>query len=110
MKISQLLNEDANYQAQLKNDVNAYLVRLKANGIPHIATDILVKELNDMGHSVTPEAVVDLLTHSKYTSKVSIDEIVIAGAPSAKASDAEAEKNRNAVKKLAQKATTKRIN
>lgn len=110
MKVSQLLNEDANYKAQLKNDVNAYLVRLKANGIPQIATDILVRELNDMGHSVTPEAVVDLLTHSKYTSKVSVDEIVVAGAPSAKAADADAEKARKAVKNLAKKATTKRIN
>jgi carbamoylphosphate synthase small subunit len=110
MKVSQLLNEDANYKAQLKNDVNAYLVRLKANGIPQIDTDILVRELNDMGHSVTPEAVVDLLTNSKYTSKASVDEIVVAGAPSAKAADADAEKNRKAVKNLAKKATTKRIN
>ena len=110
MKVSQLLNEDANYKAKLKNDVNAYLVRFKANGIPQIDTDILVRELNDMGHSVTPEAVVDLLTNSKYTSKASVDEIVVAGAPSAKAADADAEKNRKAVKNLAKKATTKRIN
>ena len=55
MKIKSLLNEDANAKAQLMNDINAYLVRLKANGITTIGTDILVKELNDMGHTVTPD-------------------------------------------------------
>lgn len=105
MKISTLLNEDSNSHAQLINDVNAYLVRLKANNIFTIGTDILTRELNDMGHNVTPESLVDLLAKSKYTSKISVDSIDLVGAPTQQ----DGEDNREAVKRLANKATQKRI-
>ena len=73
MKLTSLLNEDKNYQAQLRNDLNAYLVRLKANDIGTVGTDMMVDELNDMGYSVTPESLVDMLANSKYISKVTLD-------------------------------------
>ena len=60
MKISTLLTENSNSEAQFKSDLNAYLVRLKANNIPSIDTSILVGELNDMGYSTTPESLVDV--------------------------------------------------
>lgn len=105
MKISTLLNEDANSHAQLVNDINAYLVRLKANSIFTIGTDILVRELNDMGHTVTPESLVDIMRKSKYISKVTVDSIVLVGAPTS----TEDNNDRETVKRLANKATDKRI-
>ena len=105
MKLTQLLSEASNYETQLTHDVNAYLVRLKANGIFTIDTGILVKELNDMGHSVTPESLVSLLSNSKYTSAVTVDTIDLVGAP---AEQAKANNNRDVVKKLAQKAASEK--
>ncbi|MDA9374056.1 hypothetical protein N9R43_01605 [bacterium] len=105
MKISTLLNEDANSQAQLIGDIQSYLVRLKANSIFTIGTDLLVRELNDMGHTVTPEALVDIMRSSKYISKITPESIVIVGAPTSTEDDS----NREAVKRLATKATDKRI-
>ena len=105
MKISQLLSESSNYEKQLKNDVNAYLVRMKANGILSIATDILANELNDMGHTVTPESLVDFLKKSKYTSNVTVDSIELVGAPAEVAKD---NNNRDVVKKLAKKAASEK--
>jgi len=51
MKISGLLLEKANYDAQLMGDINAYLVSLKANDIPSIPMDMMVRELEGMGYS-----------------------------------------------------------
>lgn len=107
MKIKSLLNEDANAKAQLTNDINAYLVRLKANGITTIGTDILVKELNDMGHNVTPESLVDIMANSKYINKVTVDAIDLVGAPTAQGQNAD--DARETVKRLAKKASQKRI-
>lgn len=103
MKISTLLSE--NYKSQLMNDINVYLVRLKANGIPSIGTDIMVRELEDLGHSVTPESLVDLLGSSKYVQNVTVDSIELEGAPTSSNDDT----SREAVKRLAKKATQKRI-
>jgi hypothetical protein len=103
MKISTLLSE--NYESQLQNDINVYLVRLKANGIPSIGTDIMARELNDLGHSVTPESLVDMLANSKYITKVTTDSIELVGAPTSDNKD----DARDTVKKLAVKASKKRI-
>ena len=75
MKISLLLKEKANYDAQLKGDINAYLISLKANDIPSITTEMLVRELSGMGYTVDAESLVDLLANSKYISKVTVDTI-----------------------------------
>jgi hypothetical protein len=107
MKLPSLLNEDKNYQAQLRNDLNAYLVRLKANDIGTIGTDMMVDELNDMGYSVTPESLVDMLANSKYISKVTLDTIDLKGAPSAQGQDADKDKEK--VSKLAIKTAQRRI-
>ena len=106
MKITELLNESSNAETQLKNDVNAYLVRLKANGIFTIDTNVLVGELNDMGHNVTAESLVDFLKKSKYISNVTVDSIDLVGAPAEVAKD---NNSRDVVKRLAKKASTKRI-
>lgn len=106
MKISSLLSEDANYNAQMRNDINAYLVRLKANDIGTVGTDMMVDELTQMGYSVTPESLVDMLANSKYVSKVTVDTIDLAGAPSGKT---DGEKDSETVKKLAIKTANKRI-
>lgn len=49
MKISGLLLEKANYDAQLMGDINAYLISLKANDIPSVPMDMMVRELEGMG-------------------------------------------------------------
>ena len=105
MKLASLLSEDKNYQAQLRNDINAYLVRLKANDIGTVGTDMLVDELTGMGYSVTPESLVDLLANSKYVSKVTVDTIDL-GAPSG---GKDREKDSEKVKDLAVKTAKKRI-
>jgi hypothetical protein len=75
MKISALLQEKANYDAQLMGDINAYLISLKANDIPSVTMDMMVRELNGMGYTVNPESMVDLLSNSKYVTKVTVDTI-----------------------------------
>ena len=75
MKIATLLLEKANYDAQLMGDINAYLISLKANDIPSVTMDMMVRELNGMGYTVDAESMVDLLSNSKYISKVTVDTI-----------------------------------
>jgi hypothetical protein len=75
MKIATLLLEKANYDAQLIGDINAYLISLKANDIPSIDTEMLVRELAGMGYTVDEESLVDLLANSKYVSNVTVDTI-----------------------------------
>ncbi len=75
MKIATLLNEKANFDAQLMGDINAYLISLKANDIPSVTMDMMVRELNGMGYTVNPESMVDLLSNSKYVTKVTVDTI-----------------------------------
>ena len=75
MKISALLQEKANYDAQLMGDINAYLISLKANDIPSVTMDMMVRELNGMGYSVDAESMVDLLSNSRLISKVTVDTI-----------------------------------
>ena len=107
MKIKTLLSENSNYQAQLKNDINSYLVRLKANDIPQIDTEVLVGELGGMGYSVTPEALVDMLTNSKYITNITTDIIDLKIAPNNNGRDAEKDKER--ISKLAVKTAQKRM-
>jgi hypothetical protein len=75
MKIATLLLEKANYDAQLIGDINAYLISLKANDIPSIDTEMLVRELAGMGYTIDEESLVDLLANSKYVSNVTVDTI-----------------------------------
>ncbi|MBC8428986.1 MAG: hypothetical protein H8D95_00220 [Candidatus Endolissoclinum sp.] len=75
MKISALLQERANYDAQLIGDINAYLISLKANDIPSVSMDMMVRELTGMGYTVSPESMVDLLANSKLITKVTTDTI-----------------------------------
>ena len=69
MKIATLLLEKANYDAQLMGDINAYLISLKANDIPSVTMDMMVRELSGMGYTVDAESMVDLLSNSKYVTK-----------------------------------------
>ena len=75
MKIATLLLEKANYNAQLKGDINAYLISLKANDIPSISMDMMIRELSAMGYTIDAESMVDLLSNSNYISKVTVDTI-----------------------------------
>lgn len=111
MKLRELLSESDNYMGQLNNDLNAYLVRLKANDITSIGTDILVRELEDLNYSITPEALVDLLADNKYVQTVTVDTVELVGAPPAAGQGAEdnAEKVEKSAVKTAQKKIGKRF-
>ncbi len=107
MKISTLLSESENYATQLKNDLNMYLTRLKANGIYTIATDMLSNELDRLGHSVTPEALVDMLKGNKYIENATIDSIDLIGAPTS--NDLSADEAKMKVHNMALSASRKGI-
>jgi len=104
MKISLLLQEKANYDAQLMGDINAYLISLKANDIPSVTTEMLVRELSGMGYTVDEESLVDLLANSKYISKVTVDTIELDHRL-----NKSNEKEKDSVHKLAVKTAKKKV-
>ena len=104
MNFAKLLQEKANYDAQLMGDINAYLISLKANDIPSMSMDMMVRELNGMGYSVSPESMVDLLSNSKYISKVTVDTIEL-DSKYAKSDKAD----KDSVRKLAVKTAKKKV-
>lgn len=107
MRFSSFLAENDNYMGQLNNDLNVYLTRLKANGIYTIGTDLLVKELEGLGHSLTPESLIDILGKNKYVSRASIDSIDLVGAPSDTGPDTNNDRER--VRSMAVKAAKRGI-
>lgn len=102
MRFSSFLAENENYMGQLKSDLNVYLTRMKANGITTIGTDLLVKELEGLGHSLTVESLVDLLANNKYVSRATVDSIDLVGSPTASGQDPA--KDRERVHNMAVKA------
>ena len=105
MKISLLLQEKANYDAQLMGDINAYLISLRANDIPSVTMDMMVRELTGMGYTVDAESMVDLLANSKYVSKVTVDTIDLENRYNKNSDDAD----KKAVRKLAVKTAKKKV-
>lgn len=105
MKISTLLSEAENYASQLKNDLNMYLTRLKANGVYTIGTEMLSNELDKLGHSVTPESLVGMLANNKYIQSATLDTIDLNGAPTSNGQSAD--ENKMKVRSLAANATNK---
>jgi hypothetical protein len=105
MKIATLLNEKANFDAQLMGDINAYLISLKANDIPSIDTEMLVRELAGMGYTVDEESLVDLLSNSKYVSKVTTDTIELVHRYNKKSDEAD----KDSVHKLAVKTAKNKV-
>jgi hypothetical protein len=104
MKISLLLQEKANYDAQLMGDINAYLISLKANDIPSITTEMMVRELNGMGYTVDEESLVDLLANSRYISKITVDTIELVHRHNKSNED-----DKDSVHKLAVKTAKKKV-
>ena len=105
MKIATLLFEKANYDAQLMGDINAYLVSLKANDIPSISTEMMIRELSGMGYTVDEESLVDLLANSRYISKVTTDTIELVHRHNKKSDEAD----KDSVHKLAVKTAKKKV-
>jgi hypothetical protein len=105
MNFAKLLQEKANYDAQLMGDINAYLISLKANDIPSVSMDMMVRELNGMGYSVNAESMVDLLSNSNYVTKVTVDTIDLENRYNKNKDDADKKK----VRKLAVKTAKKKV-
>ena len=105
MKISVLLEGEL---GQLKSDLTLYLARMKANSIFTIDTDVLVREMESLGHAVTPEAMIDILNRNKYVSSANTDTITVKGGDvSTGGGSNDKEKNKKTVRKLATKAARK---
>jgi len=104
MNFAKLLQENANYDAQLMGDINAYLISLKANDIPSMSMDMMVRELSGMGYTVDAESMVDLLSNSKYVTKVTVDTIEL-DSKYAKSDKAD----KDSVRKLAVKTAKKKV-
>lgn len=103
MRFSSFLSE--NYMGQLKNDLNVYLTRMKANGIYTIGTEILVRELEGLGHSVTVESLIALLSNNKYVSRATVESVDLVGPPTATGQNTY--KDRDKVHNMAVKAARK---
>jgi hypothetical protein len=67
--------------------------------------DMMVRELNGMGYSVNAESMVDLLSNSKYVTKVTVDTIDLENRYSKNNDDADKKK----VRKLAVKTAKKKV-
>ena len=65
----------------------------------------MVRELNGMGYSVSPESMVDLLSNSKYVTKVTVDTIDLENRYNKNKDDADKKK----VRKLAVKTAKKKV-
>jgi hypothetical protein len=107
MRFSKLIESKGNYMAQLANDLNAYFVRLKASGVFTIDTAVMANELEALGYTITPEALVDALTTNQHVANADATTIELVGSNTSP--DADAETNRKAVHNLAVKAAKKGI-
>jgi len=104
MRFATILNEDGNYMGQLKNDINVYLTRLKANGVFNIDTDMMIRELESLGYTLTPESLVDILSNNMFVDNATVDSIdIVGGSNSVDGGDGE----QATVKNMAKKATKK---
>ena len=61
MRARELLSEGE--KSTLDSDIEDLLVASKANGLEQLDTEDLVAQLNAMGHSVTPDSLLDILNN-----------------------------------------------
>jgi len=66
-----------NYVDKLQADVMNLLMSIVASGETEISTDSLVKELNHMGYSVTPNSLADVVKNMKLVKSINQDKIVL---------------------------------
>jgi hypothetical protein len=61
MRAREILSEGE--KSTLDSDIEDLLVAAKANGLDQLDTEDLVNQLNSMGHSVTPDSLLDMLNN-----------------------------------------------
>lgn len=66
-----------NYVDKLQADVMNLLMSMLASGETEIPTDSLVKELNHMGYSVTPNSLADVVKNMKLVKSINQDKIIL---------------------------------
>jgi hypothetical protein len=66
-----------NYVDKLQADVMNLLMSMLASGETEIPTDSLVKELNQLGYSVTPNSLADVVKNMKLVKSINQDKIVL---------------------------------
>jgi len=66
-----------NYVDKLQADVMNLLMSMLASGETEIPTDSLVKELNQLGYSVTPNSLADVVKNIKLVKSINQDKIVL---------------------------------
>ena len=64
MRAREFLREDEDYSERLDSDLNNILVRAKASGSFDINTRYVVKQLNQMGYSVSVNSIMPLLSNN----------------------------------------------
>jgi carbamoylphosphate synthase small subunit len=79
MRAWELLKEDEDAGDQMVSDLKDLLIAAKASGIEDIDTESLVTQLNDMGHSVTQDSLVDVLDDldDEFIKNVTLNDITL---------------------------------
>jgi len=105
MRLKEILSED--YTAELSNDVSNVLVSAKASGIYEIDPDVLVRQLQNMGYSVTVDSLITLLQDNPEVMNASPDGIRMTGGDTSPIETDNTEDSKSHVDKMAQAAAQK---
>lgn len=112
MRAWELLTEGE--QPTVQDDLEDFLIASKANGLDTVEVEDLVAQLNDMGHSVTEDSLVDMMNELEldFIDNVTLNTITLK-AHTAEPSDEEEEEGEfddsPSSEELAKKAAMKRV-
>lgn len=110
MRLSELVLE-SDVAHELEGSLDSLLISVRANNIDTIATDKIVDQLRQQGHSVTASSLINFLEGNPLVQNATVDSITFKHADNyAVSGDKEsAEKNKERVHRMAQKAAMKDI-
>jgi hypothetical protein len=110
MRLSELVLE-SEVAHDIEGALNSLLMSVRANDISSIATDKIVNQLRQQGYSVSTSSLINFIEGNPLVQNATIDSITFKHADNyAVSGDAEsAEKNKEKVHKMAQKAAMKDI-
>lgn len=86
MRVKELLHE--NYTDAMANDLMDLLTFAKGAGKSQVDTDTIVRTMDQMGYSVTPESVVELLSGNPVVTNATPESIHLAAENPSSSSDA----------------------
>lgn len=88
------VRESAN--GQITSDVMGLLVAAQSEGMTEVDTEVLVSQLKDMGHSVTPEALVSHFENDRpdLIQNLNVHSVTLSGGETSTSPDEDTEENR----------------